>query len=60
MAEIRDYSVNPDPNTADRWPEGMAMSAVNDTGRVDEGILARWYRDTRGDLASTGSRAEFI
>lgn len=55
MAEIRNYSTNPDPQTSDRWPEGMAMSAVNDTGRVDEGIIARWYRDTRGDLVSTGS-----
>ncbi len=59
MAEIRDYSNNPDPQTSARWPEGMAMSAVNDTGRVDEGIIGRWEKDFNGSLVSAGTASAY-
>ncbi len=59
MAEIRDYSNNPDPQTADRWPEGMAMSAVNDTGRIDEGIIGRWEKDINTSLVSAGTSTAY-
>lgn len=59
MAEIRDYVNNPDPQTAARWPEGMAMSTVNDTGRVDEGILGRWEKDINTSLVSTGTSTAY-
>lgn len=54
MAEINDFNVTDASNTA-RWPESMAPSAVNDAARADEGILARWYKDTNGSLTSGGS-----
>lgn len=54
MAEIDDLVVVDDNNTA-RWPEGMPASSVNNAGRADEGILARWYKDTNGNLVSTGA-----
>ena len=53
-AEIGDLDISDAANTA-RWPEGMAPSAVNDAGRADEGILARWYADTNCSTASSGS-----
>ncbi len=59
MAEIRDYSNNPDPQTSARWPEGMAMSAVNDTGRIDEGIIGRWEKDFNGSLVSAGTASTY-
>lgn len=54
MAEISSLSVTDASNTA-RWPEGMAFSSVNDSGRADEGILARFYKDVFGGLTTTGS-----
>lgn len=54
MAEIASLSVTDASNTG-RWPENMAPSAVNNAGRADEGMLARWYKDISGSLASTGS-----
>jgi hypothetical protein len=33
----------------------MAPSAVNNAGRADEGMIARWYKDISGSLASAGS-----
>lgn len=58
MAEITDLVVIDDNNTG-RWPENMAFSAVNNAGRADEGILARWFRDTNGSLAASGSSNAF-
>lgn len=52
--EITDFSTTPASNTAN-WPEGMLPSAVNDAGREDEAILAKWFGDTNGSLASGGS-----
>ena len=54
MAEISDLNVTDASNTG-RWPEGMAPSEVNDAGRADEGILARWFQDTNGSIAASGS-----
>ena len=59
MAEINDFNVTDASNTA-RWPENMAPSAVNDAGRADEGILARWHKDTNGSKASTGSANAYV
>lgn len=58
MAEITDLVVIDDNNTG-RWPENMAFSAVNNAGRADEGILARWFKDTNGSLAASGSSNAF-
>jgi hypothetical protein len=52
MAEITDLVVV--DNTA-RWPEGMRFRDVNDAGRSDESIIARWFQDTNGSLISSGS-----
>lgn len=59
MAEIDDFVVVDDNNTG-RWPEGMPASSVNNAGRADEGILARWYKDTNGSLVSTGSANAYV
>lgn len=58
MAEIQDLSVTDASNTG-RWPENMAFSAVNDAGRADEGLLARWFQDTNGSIAASGSSNAF-
>lgn len=54
MAEISDFDPV-DANNVARWPENMQFRAVNNAGRADEGLLARWFRDTNGSLASSGS-----
>jgi hypothetical protein len=54
MAEITDFNVTDANNTA-RWPEGMTFANVNNAARADEGMLARWYLDTNGSLAATGT-----
>lgn len=54
MAEVDDLLVIDDNNTG-RWPEGMPASSVNNAGRADEGLLARWYKDTNGSIVSTGA-----
>lgn len=52
MAEIHDFSVTDASNTA-RWPEGMAPSAVNNAGRADEGLIARYYFDNDSSVVAT-------
>lgn len=59
MAEIQDLNIADAGNTA-RWPEGMAPSAVNNAGRADEGLLARWHKDTNASKASTGSANAYV
>ena len=59
MAEINDLNVVDASNIA-RWPEGMAPSAVNNAGRADEGLLARWHKDTNGSVVSTGSANAYV
>lgn len=58
MAEIHDLDPV-DANNTGRWPENMAYKNVNDAGRADEGILARWYRDVDGSLVASGSANAF-
>ena len=52
MAEINDFNVVDASNTG-RWPENMAPSAVNNAGRADEGISARWHKDTNASILAT-------
>jgi len=54
MAEITDLDPVDANNTA-RFPEGMTFAAVNNAARALEGILARWFRDFNGSIASSGS-----
>jgi hypothetical protein len=58
MAEIQDLSITDGSNTG-RWPENMAFSSVNNAGRADEGILARWYKDTDASLTASGAANAF-
>ncbi len=51
MAEIQDLSAVAGSHA--RWPEGMAPSGVNDSARVDEGIIVRWFGDTNYSLPAT-------
>jgi len=37
----------------------MVYSAVNDAGRADEGMVARWFRDINGSLTASGSGNAF-
>ena len=58
MAEINDLSVTDASNTG-RWPENMPFGDVNDAGRADEGLLARWYKDTDSSITASGSSNAF-
>jgi hypothetical protein len=53
-AEINSLNTTDASNTA-RFPENMAPSAVNDSARALEGILARWHKDINGSLTSLGA-----
>lgn len=53
-AEIGDLNPVDASNTA-RFPEGMAPSAINDSARALEGMIARYRIDTAGSLIATGS-----
>jgi hypothetical protein len=54
------YDLDPiDANNTGRWPEGMLGGQINNAGRADEGILARWFFDTNGSLGSGGSSNAF-
>ena len=58
MAEIRDFPVAgglSDTAANGAWPEGMSYSSVNDSGRENQNILGRWYKNTNGSLVSTGT-----
>jgi hypothetical protein len=54
VPEISDLDIVDANNTA-RFPEGMQGSAINNGARALEGLLARWYEDTDGSIASGGS-----
>src|SRR5262245_36441131 len=58
MAEIQDLLALDASNIA-RWPENMPFSGVNDAGRADEGIMARWYQDTNASITASGSTNAF-
>jgi hypothetical protein len=60
MAELKDLSTTDASNTA-RWPENMNPSQVNDAGRADEGMLARFNFDAvEGNVDSTGSANAYL
>jgi|SRR5215510_3019544 len=58
MAEIQDLLALDASNIA-RWPENMPFSGVNDAGRADEGLMARWYQDTNASITASGSTNAF-
>ena len=58
MSEIQDLDPV-DANNTGRWPENMQYSGVNNAGRADEGILARWFRDINGSLVASGESNAF-
>ena len=58
MAEINDLSVT-DASNVGRWPENMPFGDVNNAGRADEGLLARWYKDTDSSITASGSSNAF-
>ncbi len=58
MAEISDWSVTAGDNNSappDGFPEGMAYSDVNNSGREVMAVLARLYADTNGTLETAGA-----
>lgn len=59
MAEINDLNITDASNTA-RFPENMPPSDVNNSARALEGILARFYKDLNGSVASTGSANTYV
>lgn len=58
MAEIHELNAVDASNTG-RWPENMLGGAINNAGRADEGILARWYQDMDGSRTASGSSNAF-
>ena len=54
MADIQDLNVV-DDNNQQYWPENtMKVKDVNNAGRGDEGIMARWFADINGTVVSVG------
>ena len=37
----------------------MVVNQINDAGRADEGILARWFKDINGTLTTAGTGAAY-
>ncbi len=64
MAEIQDLDPIDANNTGTAanagFPENMPPSDVNDAARALEGMVARWYADTNGSIASTGSSSAYV
>lgn len=58
MAEIFDLNIL-DANNTGRWPDGMSVQSVNDSGRAMEGMHARHYRDTSYISISAGTGAAY-
>jgi len=58
MAEIQDLAVLDANNTA-RFGEGQLIPSINDGGRALEGMIARWFKDTNGSIASSGTSTAF-
>ena len=54
MGEINAWDPTDDSNV-DLYPEGMLGGELNDSGRAVQGALARWFRDTNGSIAASGS-----
>jgi hypothetical protein len=58
VAEIQDLDPV-DVLNVQRWPENMQYRNVNDAGRADEGIMARWFRDMNASVSASGSSNAF-
>lgn len=58
MADIRDYSTTAASNT-DKFPEGMAPSAVNDGMRAVQADIAKLVKDTDGTLTLGGTATAY-
>lgn len=58
MAEIQDFDPI-DDNNVTRWPENMLAAAVNNAARADEGILARFFRDTTPYATCSGTSTAY-
>ena len=54
MAEISDLAALAANNTA-RFGEGQIVPQINDGARELEAMLARWFKDNNGSIASSGS-----
>lgn len=54
MAELFDLNIL-DANNTGRWPDGMSVQSVNDSGRAMEGMHARHFRDTNYVSISAGT-----
>jgi hypothetical protein len=54
MAEVEDLSTTDASNTA-RFPEAMALSAVNNGARALEGLLARHFSDINAGMLATAT-----
>jgi len=59
MADIQDLAIAANNNTA-RFPEGMAVSTINNSARELEAILARFSKDISGANVSTGSGTAYL
>ena len=59
MAEINDLAITAGNNTG-RFPEGMAVSAVNDAARELEAMLGRFSKDLEGANVSSGSSTAYL
>lgn len=59
MADIHDLNIAAANNTG-RWPEGMEVADINDAGREDEAMLARYSRDVAGSNVSTGTSTAYL
>jgi hypothetical protein len=58
VADIQAWNAT-DASNVDLWPEGMLGGSINDSGRAMQGVLARWFADINGSLASSGSLNAF-
>lgn len=58
MAELSDLTTVASTNTA-RFGEGQLVPQINDGGRELEAMIGRWFKDTNGSIASSGSSTAF-
>ena len=58
MANLNDWDISATNNgdaAPDGWPEGMNYSDVNNVGRENMAVVARYFKDINGSLATTGA-----
>ena len=63
MPNVYNWSTTPANNaTADGnlWPEGQLPSTVNDSSRSNMAAIARWRKDSSGEIATTGSVSNYF